>query len=235
VLAALHGIGADLGDPVEVKRDGAGIVVGGVGIAQERQRQIHAALDAQPNVSIRFSNPPSETAAAEPAPTEPSVVPSLPTDGLSARLEKQLGGHNDFEKFSSQILDRNERLMSRAYALRRLAERFQSEAQMTPEDRKLLHELARQHADEMARDAAAMEHSLRPLLTAMGAKPAPALATPATDWQGEAQDSFRASHRVEVLVSELLGVSNGSTTPTDILAALNELHAKLDSCQKMLQ
>src|SRR5574340_570325 len=57
VLAALHGLGADLGEPIEVTREGARIVVSGVGIAETRQQQIQQALDRMPRVVVRFSDP----------------------------------------------------------------------------------------------------------------------------------------------------------------------------------
>ena len=43
---------------------------------------------------------------------------------FQARLEEQLGRTSQFERFSSQLLDGSETVMSRAYALRRLAQQF---------------------------------------------------------------------------------------------------------------
>src|SRR6202044_1995539 len=56
ILGALHELGADLGDPIEVKRAGGEILVTGVGIPVERQRQIKEALGSKPNVVVRFSD-----------------------------------------------------------------------------------------------------------------------------------------------------------------------------------
>src|SRR5262249_13850657 len=53
VFSALHEIGADLGDPVEVGISNGRVLVSGVGISPERQRQIHGLLDGTPNVTIR--------------------------------------------------------------------------------------------------------------------------------------------------------------------------------------
>ena len=56
VLAALHEIGADLGDPVEVTRSGGRVLVSGVGVPPQRQHEIHRALDRIPNVTCGFPN-----------------------------------------------------------------------------------------------------------------------------------------------------------------------------------
>src|SRR6185312_9098269 len=57
VAAALHSLGADLGDPIEITREGSAVVVAGIGIAPTRQQQIHEVLDPLPHVSVRFSDP----------------------------------------------------------------------------------------------------------------------------------------------------------------------------------
>ena len=57
VLTALHELGADLGDPIEVSRSSGTVLVAGVGIAPERRRQILDALRAEQGVVVRFSDP----------------------------------------------------------------------------------------------------------------------------------------------------------------------------------
>src|SRR5262249_15108087 len=68
VLSALHQIGADLGDPVEVKRSEGRVLVSGVGIPLERQKQIHSALAGMSNVAVQFADP-----SAAPVPAEPQA------------------------------------------------------------------------------------------------------------------------------------------------------------------
>ena len=57
VVAALHRLGADLGEPIEITREGREVVVSGTAIGPARRQQIHAALDHLPNVAIRFTDP----------------------------------------------------------------------------------------------------------------------------------------------------------------------------------
>ena len=73
VLAALHKVGADLGDPVEVARGAGEIVVSGVGIAPERQQEIQQVLSSMPNVVVRFSeSAPTDASPQQPAPENSS-------------------------------------------------------------------------------------------------------------------------------------------------------------------
>jgi hypothetical protein len=207
-----------------------------VGIAAKRQEQIHGLLDASPNVTVQFSEPEAGHAvpAESTAPPAPAAGSTPAPSGLQARVEQQLGGQAEFEKFSSQVLDRNESLMSRAYALRRLAELFPTDADMAAQDRKVLRTMARQHAEALAREVAGLDRALNPLLVALGGS-APSRTAPAdTAWQPAAEELARASHRLEVLVSVLLGATPGNTPaarlPSDLSAALGEVRADVDGC-----
>jgi len=57
-------------------------------------------------------------------------------------------------------------------------------------------------------------------------------------WQPATEELFHSSHRLEVLVSVLLGVTPGSAAterlPSDLLSAIAELRANLDVCQRLL-
>ena len=57
VVAALHQLGADLGDPLEISREGRQVLVSGTGIPPQRQQQIHGLLDRLPHVVVRFDDP----------------------------------------------------------------------------------------------------------------------------------------------------------------------------------
>ncbi|MBZ5620673.1 MAG: hypothetical protein LAQ69_18400 [Acidobacteriia bacterium] len=239
VLSALHKVGADLGDPVEVTSSGGRVLVSGVGIPAERQKQIHGKLDSMPNVDIQFSDPATTPPPAEPAVPETPSGASKPA-GIQARVEQQVGGHAEFERFSSQVLDRNESMMSRAYALRSLAQRFsaESEAKLSPEERQVLRDMAREHADTLAREASGIEEALNPILAAMGGSVTARPATLQPAWEPAAEEVAAAAHRVDVLVSIMLGVTRRDAStdrlPSELLSAIRELHANLAQCQQLL-
>lgn len=239
VLAALHEIGADLGDPVEVNLTDGRVVVGGVGIPPEHRQQIHGRLDAMPNVTVQFSEPSAgSSVTAEAAPAAPAAGATSTSTGLQARVEQQLGGQAEFERFSAQVLDRNESLMSRAYALRRLAELFPTDADMAVKDREVLRAMAREHAAALASEVSTLDRSLNPLLVSLGGLAVSPPAVTGTSWQPAAGALARASHRLEVLVSVLLGVTPGNTPagrlPSDLLQALGEVRADVEWCLHLL-
>jgi hypothetical protein len=138
------------------------------------------------------------------------------------------------------VLDGNEAAMSHAYALRSVAERFKpaSEASMEAADRAQLHQLARDHVAALATQVRAMENALAPVLAGLGGKAAEPPAATDAAWQQAAEDSFRASRRLEVLLSIMLGVTPGQNAPGDlpsqVLSSLADLRADLGRCQNLL-
>jgi hypothetical protein len=237
VLSALHQIGADLGDPVEVKLSNGKVQVGGVGIPRQTQQRIHDKLDAMANVTVQFSEPAAALPAVETGKAPSAAAPA----GTPARVEQQIGSHAEFEKFGSQILEWNEAAMSRAYALRALAQRFPAEAEqaLSAQDRQVLRDMAREHAAALTEKLTAIEHNLVPILTSLGASAPAHSVTGHTTWQAAAEDLSRTSRRVDVLLSATLGVtpagSSPSNSPPALLAALAELRADLDDCHRLLQ
>jgi hypothetical protein len=243
VMNALHQIGADLGDPVDVTRSGGRVLVSGVGIPPRRQKQIHELLAAMPRVELQFADPRAVAAPAEPDAGAHIVPPANPTavGSVQARLERQVGGRAEMERIGTQILDWNESAMARAYALRSLAERFPAgaEASLQPSGRDTLNEMAREHAAAMLRHVEAIDGAMSPMLSALGGSAAPAHAGTRDDtWQTSAENVYRAARRVEVLLSVVWGATPGDTAsadlPSALLTALQQLKAELEDCQRLL-
>ena len=235
VFAALHRIAADLGDPIEVTREHSQIVVAGVGIAPERQEQIHKVLDAVPNVVVRFSEPAAAASQyaqpAPPAPPEKSI-----SRQFQARIEQQIGGRQNFEQFSSQLLDMTDAMMSRAYALRRLADRFSKdlEASLSPADRQVLQNLNREHTAAIKRQAAQIERLLKPVLVPLGGSPAGGTISgiSSVSWQPATEELFQNARNVETLLAVMLGVTPGNSNaqlPSEVLLSVAQLRASSDA------
>ena len=171
VVSALHQLGADLGDPLEISREGRQVLVSGTGIPPRRQQQIHGLLDRLPHVVVRFDDP-AFPASATPAPSEPATRDAAGTEKSTyqARIEERLGGQPQFERFSSSVLDWTDSAMTRAYALRRLAQQFSASAEneMTAEDRRTLRKLGREHLAAFAKDEQRVANTVNPVLTGMG-------------------------------------------------------------------
>jgi len=240
ILDALHELGADLGDPIEVKRTGGEILVTGVGIPVERQRQIQEALGSKPNVVLRFSD-----AAAPPLQPEDTasrgIAPGVEEAGLRTRMENQLGGRRYVEQLTRQILEMSELMMSRAYALKRLAEQMppEVEAELSDQDRQLLVNLHHDHIAVLTRQEAEIERVLDPVLVSLGAPDAGAGRSPITagSWQGCTEELSQAARRVDRQVAQMLDAAPGEgraeQLPAEVRSSLAELRARAELCGRL--
>jgi len=239
VMAALHRVGADLGEPVEVVRDGASVVVSGAGLSQEIQNRIREALSELPHVVLRFSEAgtvPLEASTARPEVSSPQAT------GVPSRLAEQLGGRAQFENFSSQLLDRIDAAMTRVYALRRLAREFPvtAERQLTAAERALLYQMGREHVVAVRREVGALHGTLAPALTVLGAPEAQVAAgSSAASWQESAEDLFRSGRQVETLLAALVGAATSDLPaaglPQQLAARLALLQHNVQQCERLLE
>jgi hypothetical protein len=240
VVAALHDVGADLGDPVEVSRSGSEVLVRGVGIAAERQQEIKNVIGSKPHVVVRFSDSPPAKVPEQPiAPNDSTAAGDVRQ--LQTRLAEQLGGRANLEQLAAQVLDSSELLMARAYALRRLAEQFPvaTEQELSATDKQLLLRLRVEHSAALRQQATEIDHDLQPILSAVN--PATVNGDPATTpnngipshpWQAATEDLFQSARRLD----KLLGVMFGSAPseipagqiPAQLKTSLAQLRARLD-------
>ncbi|MEZ5356485.1 MAG: hypothetical protein R2762_27950 [Bryobacteraceae bacterium] len=160
-LAAIHRIGADLGEPVALTYDGGWTIVA-TALDPERLDEIRDALAGLP-VRVRASHPPS----AEPLPG--------PSAGLihrqgSAALEAALGGRAAFETLANDILEQNDALLARAFALRNLDRRFPSAAAIPgAAERQMLHGMRQDHLRAYASHARRLRRLTGPIRDAIQA------------------------------------------------------------------
>lgn len=247
VVAALHQLGADLGDPLEISREGRQVLVSGTGIPPQRQQQIHGVLDRLPHVVVRFDDP-TVPASATPAPSEPAVRDAAGPDKstYAARIEERLGGRPQFERFSSGVLDWADSAMTRAYALRRLAQQFSASAenQMTAEDRRTLRKLGREHLAGFAKDAQRVANTVNPILIGMGVtvtgpgEAPPDIRQDPVDWQFASEDLLASARRAETLLAVVLGAAAAETAPgnapAQLFATLEQLSSRTEHCRRLL-
>jgi len=242
VVSALHQLGADLGDPLEISREGRQVLVSGTGIPPQRQQQIHGLLDRLPHVSVRFDAP-AFPASATPVQSEPvtrdAAGPEKST--YTARIEERLGGRPQFERFSSSVLDWTDSAMTRAYALRRLAQQFSAEAesQMSAEDRHTLRKLGREHLVAFAKDAQRVANTVNPVLKGIAPGPAQIEARPdPVTWQSASEELLASARRAETLLAVILGVAPADNTtgnvPAQLVVALSELSSRIELSQRLL-
>ena len=235
VVAALHDLGADLGDPVEVSRSQREIVVSGVGIAPARQQEIRNAIGSNPHVVVHFSDSPPATAQEQPVVSNDSASAGDMSQ-LQARLAGQLGGRANLEQLAAEVLDSSESLMARAYALRRLAEQFPvaAEQELSATDQALLKRLRAEHSAAMRQQAIEIGHELQPVLATVSSPvdPEPYSGIPSERWQTATEDLFQSARRLDKLLGVMFGAAPsetpGAQIPAQLKTSLLQLRAMLD-------
>jgi len=234
VLASLHNAGADLGDPIEISRTSSEILVTGIGISPTRQRDIQSAIGAQPHVTVHFleSAPSSATSEKNAKPsTDNTASPDLRQ--FQSRVADQIGGRANFEQLASDVLDLSEPMMSRVYALRRLAERFPAatESQLSAPDRQLLHQIQAEHIAGLRQQTSELSRLLKPVLSSVrGSAATSELAS--SSWQPATEELFQAARRLDKLLAVMFGAAPGESVgdrlPADLLASLTQFRAMVE-------
>lgn len=236
-MAALHRLGADLGDPIEVTRAGAEILVAGTGIGIEHQQDIREALRTIPRVIVRFSSDPAVETLAPDERSSSRISVGAGAGPLQLEMERRLGGRAPFEQFADQTFDMTDRFMSRAHALRRLAQRFPQtiEAQMTTGDRKLLEQLRQDHAGALVENVTNVEDRLRAVLGVTRENTEAASAS--GSWQDETEPLFVAARHAEMLLVALLGASpdqnQSPELPAQTAASLAQLRRHAENYEHL--
>ncbi|MBC8167971.1 MAG: zf-HC2 domain-containing protein [Bryobacteraceae bacterium] len=237
VLAALHRIGADLGDPVEVSRyDGKGrILVAAVAAGSDREQQIRSALSGLEYVQLRFEQPealrandssagrpPREKAAGAPGPNE-----------LQERLAVQLGGRTTAENFTNSLLDLSEAAMARAHALRALAKRFPRslETQLNAADAGVLHKMEEDHTQSLLASVRRMNEVLRPVTKQVSSGATEGFSS----WQEGAENVLSAAKQLDGTLTNALAGSGPSGDPDDALRKLGQAAGDLQTRAAALQ
>ncbi len=225
VFALLRRLGADLGEPVEVSRQGGRVVVAGTGVSPEVERRLTAELGTAPRITLRFAAPASEV----PPPAARGVVTAElrpETARLLAGLEQQLGGRANAEQALGELLEANDTLLAHLHALRRLAERFppEVEAQLAVSERRLLAGLLAEHGAGAAALAASLEARARTLFAPGSLAAVESFPGVGVSWQEAAAELLRLARGAE---SRLATMLEGAATEESPGAPVREWLAEL--------
>ncbi len=202
VIAALHRIGADLGEPIEVSRTERRILVTATGLTPERQNQLMDALAGNPEVTILF---PFGASAS-------SVAPVLPRAQRPSPVEKQLASSR-FEEVADRALAESDSIMARAHALRRLAERFPPdvESNLSSDDGRVLQGLRADHALSLSRHVRQLISALKPVVPGIEASvDAP---PSARSWQEFTRELFLEADAVDHCLAAVVGATDNAPSP----------------------
>ncbi|MBL8173647.1 MAG: zf-HC2 domain-containing protein [Bryobacterales bacterium] len=195
VAEALHRIGADLGDPIEVERSGGTIVITATGLDARKSEQLIASLRI-PGVEVRLV-----------APRQSEVATQTESANGTARRparewEQRLTGHYTYEEFADRVLGATEGMTARAYALKALAEQFPAakEEQLSMQERAVLRAIAGNHVAAMRGHVQRLDQ-LAAILDPAGESVTPGLV--GGDWRARAQRLYELSARTDLAASAL--------------------------------
>lgn len=231
VLVALHKLDADLGELFEVTRTANEVLVTGIGVEPERQRQVQMVLGTLPQVATRFLEGPTPGAAANQELTA-SISATPSTEQARSWLERQLGNRDSVEFFTQRVLGLADAIAARSHALRSLAGRFPSEIerQLTPADDKILTDLRTDHGAALNLKTLELRALLRDALKDVDSSGS-GLSTAATaqplTWQTAAEQVMERAWRVEKFAAGLTaGAPTGiplSSIPAQLRSTLTEI------------
>ncbi len=166
IRAALHGVSADLGEPVELRSRNGRWEVAVLGLAPHRLAEIRAALP--PGVPVVVEEAPPTLAL----PGGASAPRQSASDPLPGALVGRLGGQANFERLANRILEESDDMMARAFALRNLDR--QLPAALDTESLTIVARIRASHKRAFSMHAARLAELTAPLREATAAPALPA-------------------------------------------------------------
>jgi hypothetical protein len=215
--AALHRIGADLGEPVEIRRTERSIEVTVLGASSRREREIREALSDLPKVNLQFEQP---QAVKAPATESAQATEEAPAGPLHSRLLSLMGSAANVEAFTNAALEASEAALARAHALRQIAGRFAAREQLEQSDREMLRSIEGDHAKALRESVRRLAQTLHPLTgtvdTRAGGPPV------------DAQVLLGAAQRLDTLLSVALASAGANEEENRVVDRIRQAFGELD-------
>jgi hypothetical protein len=229
VLAALNSIGADAGEPITVEPDASRrhVVVSGVGVASERQREVAQALSRLANVVVRFDTTPSHSTAQQIARrTEPAPSSSALHQLLEARA-----GAQQLQHIVDDVLETSSSALAQAHSLWILSQKFPPAVEngFSGADRETLERLREQHASRVAQKTERLKELLAPLLGRPRPVDKAASVTPRIPWQAGVTELLASARSFDQLLNQVLAGTDVRDTPENVLAEVSDRLEKLSN------
>ncbi len=256
-LYVLHQQQADLGEQLEVVRDGnRQIVVRGLVEKPERKQQLTNALRGLANVSLQLQTVEEALQQARPSAPTPVVIDEAMTstvtstkpaatsaNPLQQKLVEHFGGRGPLSEAERQAVNRKvtqfyhaietdaSAALAEAWALRRLSERFAANSDLKATSQQRLHEIINNHITRLQQRARSLRTRLEPaLLPLTGALPFVAPATAITR-PAQVLAIFQAVAQVRQLSDRLIA-GTGLSVARELLTELARLEQALSAIEK---
>lgn len=209
VFAALNAIGADVGEPVTVDIDSSKqhIVIAGLGISANRERQIRQALEPIPNTALRFTS--GQPVGIGNQSEKPGSYSSDNAAPLRHTLEAQAGGAQQFQLIADKALDTSSTILAQANALYVLSQKFPPPvaSAFRPPERETLRSLRSRHAIAIEQATIELKDVLKPLLRSTNAGTDETQSPPATSWELSAAQLYEQAKLLDSSLGRILAGS----------------------------
>ncbi len=209
VFAALNAIGADVGEPVTVDIDPSKqqIIIAGLGLSANRERQIGQALARIPNTAMRFTSG-QPVDIGTPSASAGSYGSDNGAPGRH-RLEIKAGGAEQFQLITDKALDASSTILEQANALYVLSHKFPSSVSIAfgPPERETLSSLRSRHAIAIEQASVQLRNALRPLLNPASAGADETQSRQATSWELGAAQLYENAKLLDASLSRILAGS----------------------------
>jgi hypothetical protein len=226
VFAALNAIGADVGEPVTVDIDPSKqqILIAGLGLSANRERQIRQALAPIPNIAMRFTSGQPLGVGNQPA----SAGSYAPDNAAPLRhtLEAQAGGAQQFQLIADKALDASFTILAQANALYVLSHKFPPTvaSAFEPPERETLRSLRRRHAIAIEQTTVELKEALGPLLNSTSAGTDETQSRQATSWELGAAQLYEQAKLLDASLGRVLAGSYSQEAGQSIWSKLpNEI------------
>lgn len=216
ILAQLHALKADLGEPIGLQASAGRLVLTGYGLGPERTQEIKDALAQFPDLTVRLVGPKAIASAGVNQP--PTSAPRRPI-AFEAELVQYAGGRQSLQRLTESLLDASDQVTMYVHARANLDKRFPLEilSSMTEADRALLDQIKADHMSG-ARQAA---HGLRKLID-------PIFERLAIDPHPESSgSSIEAALKVDRLLNAAFAGAQSDLSDHDLYAELRGWLARL--------
>jgi hypothetical protein len=224
VFTTLHGLGADLGEPVTVTHSSEAVLVGLWQLPGDRQAELRAALVGKPGVHVLLTEPHAplrRVLVASPASDAPQA--QVVTGSEDQSLIKYFGSLQREQGFSNEVLGESTVILSRLYALRNLQKQFPTirNQSLGPEEQLQLRALVRDHTAAISQNLDALEKTLAPINASFGVSPCvTSVSLEKTDWQSEALTALDTAKGVDHILRMLFTANQTPASPDSALPGI---------------
>jgi hypothetical protein len=235
VFAALDAIGADAGDPIDIRLDPQrrSILVTGVGLSALRRKEVENALLGIPAVNVEFTVHSSVPPDGRSSVAQPDSTGDNSNMLFRQKLAAPFGGIQQLEAATDKALDSSNALFARAHSLRLLAREFPPdvEAKLDANGEIELANLRRVEIESMTLAWRNLKERITPLIAANSIDNQPAV-IPKAAWQSAANTLFEDTRNLDALLSRLLA---GSYTEEMGNNLLKQLPASLSNVESSVR